>query len=83
MEFETVRIHFLSDVLIFWHPEILLPWQRNGVTTFSSLFLKSLKASWRQLISKNNGTVYYSRLYLAIETVSCGLLLPMARMDMD
>ena len=77
-----MRIHFLSDVLIFWHPGILLPWQPD-VTTFSSLFLKSLKASWRQLISKNNGTVYYSRLYLAMETVSCGLLLPMARMDMD
>ena len=33
MKFETVRIYFLSDVLICCHPEILLPWQRD-VTTF-------------------------------------------------
>ena len=29
MNFETVRLHFLSEVLIFCHPEILLPWQRD------------------------------------------------------
>ena len=26
---ETVQIHFLSDVLVCCHPEILLPWQRD------------------------------------------------------
>ena len=29
MKFETVQIHFLSNVLICCHPEILLPWQRD------------------------------------------------------
>ena len=33
MKFETVRIHFLSDILICFHPEILLPWQRDGTTS--------------------------------------------------
>ena len=33
MKFETVRIHFLSDVLICCHPEILLPWQRDVTTS--------------------------------------------------
>ena len=32
MKFETVRIHFWSGVLICCHPEILLPWQRDGTT---------------------------------------------------
>ena len=29
MKFETVRIHFLGNVWICRHPEILLPWQRD------------------------------------------------------
>ena len=29
MLFETGQIHFLSDVLICRHVEILLPWQRD------------------------------------------------------
>ena len=33
MNFETVQIHFLSDVLICCHPEILLPWQRDVTTS--------------------------------------------------
>ena len=33
MKFETVQIHFLRDVLIFCHPEILLPWQRDVTTS--------------------------------------------------
>ena len=33
MKSETVRIHFLSDVLICCHPEILLPWQRDVTTS--------------------------------------------------
>ena len=33
MKFETVRIHFLSDVLVCCHPEILLPWQRDVTTS--------------------------------------------------
>ena len=33
MKFETVRIHFLSDVLVSCHPEILLPWQRDVTTS--------------------------------------------------
>ena len=33
MKFETVLIHFLRDVLIFCHPEILLPWQRDVTTS--------------------------------------------------
>ena len=33
MKFETVLIHFLNDVLVCCHPEILLPWQRD-VTTY-------------------------------------------------
>ena len=32
MKFETVRIHFLSDVLACCHPEILLPRQRDLAT---------------------------------------------------
>ena len=36
MKSETVQIHFLSDVLIFCHPEILLPWQRH--VTYSPLY---------------------------------------------
>ena len=37
MTSETVRIHFLSDVFVCCHPEILLPWQRDA--TRSSLYL--------------------------------------------
>ena len=33
MKFETVRIHFLSDVLVCCHPQILLPWQRDVTTS--------------------------------------------------
>ena len=40
MEFETVQIHFLSDVLGCWHPAILLSWQRD-VTT-SPLYFKHI-----------------------------------------
>ena len=35
MKFETVRLHFLSEVLICCHPEILLPWQRDVQFLFS------------------------------------------------
>ena len=37
MKFETVQIHFLSDVLAFRHPEILLPWQRDVTTSLISI----------------------------------------------
>ena len=33
MKFETVRIHFLSDVLVCCHPGILLPKQREVTTS--------------------------------------------------
>ena len=33
MKFETVRIHFLSDVLACCYPEILLPWKRDVATS--------------------------------------------------
>ena len=33
MKFETMLIHFLSDVLVCCHPEILLPWQRDATTS--------------------------------------------------
>ena len=33
MNFETGRIHFSRDVLIFCHSEILLPWQRDVRTS--------------------------------------------------
>ena len=33
MKFETVLIHFLSDVLVCCHPKILLPWQRDVTTS--------------------------------------------------
>ena len=33
MKFETVRIHFLSDVLVCCHSKILLPWQRDVTTS--------------------------------------------------
>ena len=33
MKFEKVRIHFLSDVLVCFHPEILLPLQRDVTTS--------------------------------------------------
>ena len=33
MKFEIVLIHFLSDVLVCCHPEILLPWQRDVTTS--------------------------------------------------
>ena len=36
---ETVRIHFLSEVLDCCHPEILLPWQHDVMT--SPLYLLS------------------------------------------
>ena len=35
MKFETVRIHFLSDVLICYHPKILLPWQHDVTTSLN------------------------------------------------
>ena len=41
MKFETVRIHFLSDVLICCHPEILLAWQLDVTTSLYSLVFKS------------------------------------------
>ena len=31
MKFETVQIHFLRDVLVCCHPEILLPRQRDVI----------------------------------------------------
>ena len=37
MTSETVRIHFLSDVFVCCHPEVLLPWQRDA--TRSPLYL--------------------------------------------
>ena len=33
MKFEAVLIHFLSDVLVCGHPEILLPLQRDVTTS--------------------------------------------------
>ena len=41
MKFETVQIHFLSDVFGLFHPKILVPWQRD-VTT-SPLYYKLIK----------------------------------------
>ena len=47
MKFETVRIHFfLSDVLVCCHLKILLPWQRDVMT--SPLHSEKFKASKRQ-----------------------------------
>ena len=43
MKFETVRIHFLSDVSSCCHSENLLPWQRD-VTTSPLLFWNSIDA---------------------------------------
>ena len=40
MNFETVQIHFLSEVLVCCHPEILLLRQRN-VTTSPLYYQKS------------------------------------------
>ena len=34
-KFETVGIHFLNNVLVCCHPEILLPWQRGRVVSAS------------------------------------------------
>ena len=37
-EVETVRVHFFSDVFGRYHPEILLPWQRDvTISPFYSL----------------------------------------------
>ena len=33
MKFQTLRILFLSDVLVCCHPETLLPWQRDVTTS--------------------------------------------------
>ena len=33
IKFETVRIHFLSDILVCCHPKILRPWQRDVTTS--------------------------------------------------
>ena len=33
MKFETVRIYFLSDILVCCHSKILLPWQRDVTTS--------------------------------------------------
>ena len=33
MKFETVRIHFLSDVLVCCHSKVLLPWHRDVTTS--------------------------------------------------
>ena len=39
MKFDTLRIYFLSDILVCCHPEILLPWQRD-VTTFPLYYIQ-------------------------------------------
>ena len=54
MKFETVRIHFLSDVLICCHPEILLPRQRD-VTT--SLYLRHSLGSNLVLSPEEHGLI--------------------------
>ena len=43
MKFETVRIHFLNNVLFCCHPETLLPWQRDVTTSpfYSAVFLQN------------------------------------------
>ena len=53
MKFETVRIDFLSDVLVCCQPEILLPWQRDVTTSplywvsvLSGLILEKIYASF-------------------------------------
>ena len=33
MKFKTVQIHFLSDISVYCHPEILLPKQRDVTTS--------------------------------------------------
>ena len=33
MKFEAVRIHYLSEITVCCHPEMLLPWQRDVATT--------------------------------------------------
>ena len=50
MKFETVQIHFLSDVFGLFHPKILVPWQRD-VTT-SPLYYKLIKILQRKNMCK-------------------------------
>ena len=37
MNFETMQIHFVSELPVCCHPEILLPWQRDVTTSPLSL----------------------------------------------
>jgi len=63
MKFETMRIHFLSDVLICCHPEILLPWQRDVTTSplyYGAVFGDAIRPSFpRNLVKvdKRSGSV--------------------------
>ena len=69
MKFETVRILFLSDVLVCCHPETLLPWPRdvttsplNRMSVLSGLILEKIYASFwsRQTkLSVISGCRYY------------------------
>ena len=45
---ETVRIHFLSEVLDCCHPEILLPWQHD-VTTSPLYLLRILRTNLKHV----------------------------------
>ena len=51
MKIETVRIHFLSDVLACCYPENLLPWQR--FSDFSLLMTNSLVCACMKLAKPN------------------------------
>ena len=45
MKFETVRIHFLRDVLVCCHPKILLPWQRLLLSIHQHHLIKSFSSA--------------------------------------
>ena len=52
MKFETVRIHFLNNVLVCCHPEILLPWPAHLSKPFvwSICIYRRFRASATQAI---------------------------------
>ena len=66
MKFETVRIHFLSDVLVCCHPEILLPSQRD-VTTSPLYCLCFTRRGWPCDFPPKKPRVAFGLPYLLIE----------------
>ena len=57
IEFETVRCHFLREISVCGHPEILLPWERD-VTT-SPLYYETSNIDLGPPLSKRSDTKFF------------------------